>query len=380
MITSDISSDKQSLLSTFITNKEELLKIGSSKNKMIKINEINYLKVILEIIQKINNIEEEIKKLNKRLDIIEFNQNKQINEALNSNLESKSELKKIINEIYEIKNTYKEDFEIKFLLDEKKLTKINKKDIEKNEGILFELKILNIGKYAIPNSTKLICKSLNNIIFFYPIQFKESIIITLISITNENNYENFDTNNYLIPGEIIQLKLKIFFYDNVEITKNKYSIKLDLESTENTIIKYNDCFIDVYIENDENDKIISSTNNENLNSNLFDEINSDNNENLNEESDLRINIKEGYNESLYGINNIKGKNDSKITLKNKKNLILNNSGTKNINNNICESDNIINDIIFNNNNNNNNNSNNNINNNINNKNNNNNSYDNNKNS
>ena len=328
--------------------------LSSITNKGNEINTISYLKIIFELNQKINNIQDEIKNVNKRLDIIESNQNKQIENAINTfvNNTYSTYIKKIVKDIYEIKNTYKEDFEIKFLIDEKKFPKINKNDIEKNEGIPFDLKIVNIGKYAIPNTTKILCKSLNDTIFFYPIQFKESIIITLFSITNENNYENFDTNNYLIPGEIIQLTIKIFFNDNVEITSNKYSIKLDLESTENTIIKYNDIIIDVYVQND--DKNISSINKNNLlkenDSNINENLNVENNFDYNNSirSELNINLKEGYNESFHSKKNI---NNSKYSLNNNKNLFPINSSTKNANtnnipSNIFESENILKETII----------------------------------
>ena len=226
-----------------------------------------------EILKRFYKLENEIKKMNIRIDKIEQKQN-ELTLALSNfkKFESDNNLqfKKIRNDLYKLQNSHKEDYEIKFLIDENDFPKINKKDIENNEGIPFTFKVINIGKYEISNVTKIICNSLNNEIFFYSIQIKEGKIISMFSIFNENNYENYDEKNYLIPGEIIELTIKIFFIDNIEITSNEYSLKLNIETSDNIIIKYDEVIIKVLIEkDDEKDVIISSKNKINFASNLI---------------------------------------------------------------------------------------------------------------
>ena len=157
------------------TNQESLLTIKFRDSLLIEIN--NFKKEIS------NKFENEIKKINNRLDSIEQKQ-KELENALSKfkNFESDNskQFKKIRSELYKLQNSYKEDYEIKFIIDENDFPKINKKDIENNEGIPFKFKIINIGKYEIPNVTKIICNSLNNEIFFYSIQIKEGKIISKI--------------------------------------------------------------------------------------------------------------------------------------------------------------------------------------------------------
>ena len=191
----------------------------------------------------------------------------------------------------EIYNYNLNDYQIEFIIDKNNYPKITKEEILNNNGIPFNFKIKNVGKYPLPKNIEITCDT-NNV--------KESIFIYNCYIGNEGNSEsqnNMEIKNSINPGQYLDIKVIIFFKDNIDINLKEYSLDITLKEKDNKyIIFQNKAVIKIYvIDNFENDNYNNFDNNYNSNMNNNDYYNNNNNDS--EINTNNYNLKKNNNNS-----------------------------------------------------------------------------------
>ena len=191
----------------------------------------------------------------------------------------------------EIYNYNLNDYQIEFIIDKNNYPKITKEEILNNNGIPFNFKIKNVGKYPLPKNIEITCDT-NNV--------KESIFIYNCYICNEGNSEsqnNMEIKNSINPGQYLDIKVIIFFKDNIDINLKEYSLDITLKEKDNKyIIFQNKAVIKIYvIDNFENDNYNNFDNNYNSNMNNNDYYNNNNNDS--EINTNNYNLKKNNNNS-----------------------------------------------------------------------------------
>ena len=191
----------------------------------------------------------------------------------------------------EINNYNLNDYQIEFIIDKNNYPKITKEEILNNNGIPFNFKIKNVGKYPLPKNIEITCDT-NNV--------KESIFIYNCYICNEGNSEsqnNMEIKNSINPGQYLDIKVIIFFKDNIDINLKEYSLDITLKEKDNKyIIFQNKAVIKIYvIDNFENDNYNNFDNNYNSNMNNNDYYNNNNNDS--EINTNNYNLKKNNNNS-----------------------------------------------------------------------------------
>ena len=174
----------------------------------------------------------------------------------------------------EIYNYNLNDYQIEFIINKNNYPKITKEEILNNNGIPFNFKIKNVGKYPLPKNIEITCDT-NNV--------KESIFFYNCYIYNEGNNENqnnMEIKNSINPGQYLDIKVIIFFKDNIDINLKEYSLDIILKEKDNKyIIFQNKAVIKIYvIDNFENDDYNNFDNNYNSNMNNNDYYNNNNND------------------------------------------------------------------------------------------------------
>ena len=191
----------------------------------------------------------------------------------------------------EIYNYNLNDYQIEFIIDKNNYPKITKEEILNNNGIPFNFKIKNVGKYPLPKNIEITCDT-NNV--------KESIFIYNCYICNEGNSEsqnNMEIKNSINSGQYLDIKVIIFFKDNIDINLKEYSLDITLKEKDNKyIIFQNKAVIKIYvIDNFENDNYNDFDNNYNSNMNNNDYYNNNNNDS--EINTNNYNLKKNSNNS-----------------------------------------------------------------------------------
>ena len=189
----------------------------------------------------------------------------------------------------EIYNYNLNDYQIEFIIDKNNYPKITKEEILNNNGIPFNFKIKNVGRYPLPKNIEITCDT-NNV--------KESIFIYNCYICNEGNSEsqnNMEIKNSINSGQYLDIKVIIFFKDNIDINLKEYSLDINLKEKDNKyIIFQNKAVIKIYvIDNFENDTYNNFDNNykSNMNNNDY------NNNNDSEINTNNYNLKKNNNNS-----------------------------------------------------------------------------------
>ncbi len=191
----------------------------------------------------------------------------------------------------EIYNYNLNDYQIEFIIDKNNYPKITKEEILNNNGIPFNFKIKNVGRYPLPKNIEITCDT-NNV--------KESIFIYNCYICNEGNSEsqnNMEIKNSINSGQYLDIKVIIFFKDNIDINLKEYSLDITLKEKDNKyIIFQNKAVIKIYvIDNFENDNYNNFDNNYNSNMNNNDYYNNNNNDS--EINTNNYNLKKNNNNS-----------------------------------------------------------------------------------